>query len=137
MPVDADVLKRLVDYELDHLSDDRVKTHVRAQLAEPRAALRNWDYGEPGLQYPCWTILNDKKFEYWNCLLRKWLWAVAAVVGVLGAQRKRTALCEVHAWSLSEFVLLPIRIAAVAFVTLAFHTPSHDRAVVGPQHQPP
>jgi nitric oxide reductase large subunit len=44
---------------------------------------------------------------------------------------------EVHAWSLSEFVLLPIRIAAVAFVTLAFHTPSHDQAVVGPQHQPP
>jgi hypothetical protein len=27
----------------------------------PRAALRNGDYGEPGLQYLCWTILNDKK----------------------------------------------------------------------------
>jgi hypothetical protein len=59
MSIDADVLKRVVDDELEHLFDARVKAHIRGLLVEPRAVLRNWDYGKPGEQHPCWAILND------------------------------------------------------------------------------
>ena len=59
MPVDAKILKTLISRELGHLSDDRVKEYVRRLLVEPQPVLRNWDYGEPGEQYLCWTVLND------------------------------------------------------------------------------
>jgi hypothetical protein len=59
MTIDADTLKTLVDRELEHLSDARVMAHFRSLLVEPKAVLRNWDYGEPGEQYACWAVLND------------------------------------------------------------------------------
>ena len=59
MPIDVDVLKRLIDSELEHLLDARVKAHIQGLLVEPIVVLRNWDYGKPGEQYPCWAILND------------------------------------------------------------------------------
>jgi hypothetical protein len=59
MPVDANVLKALIERELAGLSDARVLAHIRGMLIEPYVLLRSWDYGEPGQQHPCWMVLND------------------------------------------------------------------------------
>jgi hypothetical protein len=59
MPIDAETLRALVDRELEHLLDARVKAHIRRLLVEPEPVLRDWDYGEPGEQFPCWAVLSD------------------------------------------------------------------------------
>lgn len=59
MPVTASVLKTLIENELAGVSDARVVQYIRGMLVEPHIVLRNWDYGEPGQQYPCWTVLRD------------------------------------------------------------------------------
>jgi hypothetical protein len=58
MPIDPDQLKRLVETELEGLTDPRVLSYVRGLLVEPRMEMRDWDYGEPGQQYPCWIVLD-------------------------------------------------------------------------------
>ena len=59
MLIDADTLKGLIGRELKNLLDVRVTAHIRSLLVEPRAELRDWDYGEPGEQYPCWITFAD------------------------------------------------------------------------------
>lgn len=49
----------MINRELEHLSDPRVLAHIRSLLVEPKPILRNWDYGPPGQQYPCWAVLDD------------------------------------------------------------------------------
>jgi hypothetical protein len=58
MPIDAYTLKTVIDHELERLSDARVVTHIRTLLVEPKAVLRDWDYGSPGQQFPCWAVLD-------------------------------------------------------------------------------
>lgn len=58
MTVDAVALNRLVDAELGKLGDQRVERYIRDFLVEPRPENRDWDYGEPGQQYVCWTVLQ-------------------------------------------------------------------------------
>jgi hypothetical protein len=57
--VSAEVLKDLIEGELATVSDIRVLAHIRGMLVEPHTVLRDWDYGETGQQYPCWTVLKD------------------------------------------------------------------------------
>jgi hypothetical protein len=58
MAIDADALKRLVERELEPLTDARVIARVRSPLVEPKVVLRDWDYGEPG-QQPSSTITTQ------------------------------------------------------------------------------
>jgi hypothetical protein len=58
MSVDADALKDLIDRELAGVPDERIVRHIRAHLVEPTPELRDWDYGEPGQQYPCWIVFR-------------------------------------------------------------------------------
>lgn len=59
MAIGPDTLKQLIDLELESVCDTRVVTHVRGMLVEPYVVLRDWDYGAPGDQYPCWMVLCD------------------------------------------------------------------------------
>src|SRR6266511_270489 len=59
MQVDAEKLSELVKRELAGVSDARVVEHIRGLLVSPNILLREWDYGPPGQQYPCWIVLND------------------------------------------------------------------------------
>jgi hypothetical protein len=59
MPVTARILEALIESELATVSDKRVLGHIRGMLVEPHVVLCNWDYGEPGQQYPCWFVLRD------------------------------------------------------------------------------
>jgi hypothetical protein len=58
MPVDAELLKSLIERELAHVSDERVLAHIRSLLVEPKCVHLDWDYGQPGERYPCWEVLN-------------------------------------------------------------------------------
>ena len=58
MQIDADTLKGLIGQELKNLLDVRVTAHIQLCWLSP-AELRDWDYGEPGEQYPCWITLAD------------------------------------------------------------------------------
>ena len=59
--MDAGHLKRLIEGELGHLLDSRVLGQIRGLLIEPRMVLRDWDYGPPGQQYPCWIVFEDDR----------------------------------------------------------------------------
>ncbi len=58
MAITAAVLKRLIADELETVADGRIQAHVRSLLVEPVPVLRDWDYGKPGEQYACWSVLN-------------------------------------------------------------------------------
>jgi len=49
----------LIESELSVLRDQRVISHVRSLLVEPRMVMRGWDYGALGESYPCWSVLED------------------------------------------------------------------------------
>ena len=59
MAINTDILKALVKDELARMADARVTNHIRSLLIEPNPVLRDWDYGEKGQQYVCWTVLED------------------------------------------------------------------------------
>jgi len=61
MSINGDALKALIDRELTALLDPRMAEHIRRLLVEPRIVLRNWAYGEPSEQYPCWAVLEDSE----------------------------------------------------------------------------
>jgi hypothetical protein len=64
MTIDSDTLKKLIERELEYLSDARVTAHVRGLLVEPKVVMRGWDYGTPGEEYPCWQILSDDGSDF-------------------------------------------------------------------------
>lgn len=59
MAIDADILKSQIEQELDRVPDQRIIAHIRTALVEPKIAMREWDYGQPGEQFPCWIVLID------------------------------------------------------------------------------
>ena len=61
MATTAQDLKLLTANEIARVSDSRVIAHVQALLVEPHIVLHDWDYGEPGQQFPCWMVLDDPK----------------------------------------------------------------------------
>jgi hypothetical protein len=58
MVIDANILKTMVADELAILTDERVVAHIQAFLVEPTVTIRDWDYGQEGERYPCWTVLR-------------------------------------------------------------------------------
>lgn len=49
-----------IEDELRRVRDDRVVRHVRSLLVEPRAELRDWDYGAPDEKYLCWIVAEHR-----------------------------------------------------------------------------
>jgi hypothetical protein len=56
-------VKALVEAELSRIQDADVREAVRAHLVSPRVQTRQWDYGEPGEEYPCWSVAEIPEFE--------------------------------------------------------------------------
>ena len=57
MPASAASVTGLLERELSELADSRVVNHVRSLLIAPRCEMRAWDYGKPGVEFPCWLVL--------------------------------------------------------------------------------
>jgi hypothetical protein len=56
--LDANAIARLVDDQLVRVSSARVAKLIRELLVSPYRVAREWDYGDPGQTYPCWTVLE-------------------------------------------------------------------------------
>jgi hypothetical protein len=61
MTVTASTIQALVEIELSSLHDDRMASRIRSLLVAPQIKLLEWDYGEPGQTYPCWSVLDHKE----------------------------------------------------------------------------
>ena len=61
MSITAAILKQIIAEELETITDERVRAHIRSLLVEPAPILRDWDCGEPGEQYTCWAVLNHER----------------------------------------------------------------------------
>jgi len=59
MAATAEDLKFLIGQALGQVADERITTHIRTCLVEPYIEMRDWDYGEPGQQFPCWIVFID------------------------------------------------------------------------------
>lgn len=55
-----DAVARIVDDQLARLSDSALSTRIRELLVTPYRVDREWDYGDPGVNYACWTILEHR-----------------------------------------------------------------------------
>lgn len=51
-------LSSLVESEIRKIGDARVAAHIRQLLVTPRPVYRQWDYGQPGEAYLCWSVLE-------------------------------------------------------------------------------
>jgi hypothetical protein len=58
--MDGATLNRLVDRELTSVRDPALLDVIRNLRVEPYVVERDWDYGAPGQQYPCWTVFEHQ-----------------------------------------------------------------------------
>jgi hypothetical protein len=56
MATDTPHVKSLVAGELALIADPTRRTALHAVLREPVMEMRDWDYGPPGGQFPCWIV---------------------------------------------------------------------------------
>src|SRR5262245_35564116 len=59
----AEEIASLVRTEIEAVGDPLVREALAESTIEPRSHLRDWDYGDPGERYPCWTIVEDARSE--------------------------------------------------------------------------
>jgi hypothetical protein len=48
----------LVESEIKNISDPRIVAHIRQLRVVPYVVNREWNYGIPNQQYPCWSVLE-------------------------------------------------------------------------------
>ncbi len=56
-------ISELVEAELSRIQDVDVREALRSILIAPRVQARQWDYGEPGEEYPCWSVAEIRELE--------------------------------------------------------------------------
>src|SRR5512140_2620784 len=47
-----------VEKEIQSISDDKLAQRIRQLLVTPYPVERDWDYGNPGKRFTCWTVLE-------------------------------------------------------------------------------
>jgi len=57
----SDDIRRLVDLEMELITDLVVQDALKAILVYPSCHIRNWDWGKPGERYPCWMVAEHKE----------------------------------------------------------------------------
>jgi hypothetical protein len=68
MPLTPADLKSMIESELAATLDVRAVAAVRKGLVTPRPVRLNWDYGQPGEQYPGWLVF-DHAAESGTCIV--------------------------------------------------------------------
>lgn len=54
-------IERLVREQLEGIKKDSVRSEIEKLLVPPSRHMRNWDYGQKGQQFPCWTVARDSE----------------------------------------------------------------------------
>jgi hypothetical protein len=55
----------LVAEQLNAIRDPLVREGLSRLVVTPERHMLGWDYGEPGEQYPCWTVAVHPTFDTW------------------------------------------------------------------------
>lgn len=58
--MDAVTVNQLMERELASIRDHTLLALIRSLRVEPYSIEREWDYGDPGQRYPCWTVLEHR-----------------------------------------------------------------------------
>lgn len=56
--VDEVKVQQRVDEQVARIADPKVVESLKKFLVAPRCEMRDWDYGEPGEQFPCWIVFE-------------------------------------------------------------------------------
>lgn len=56
--IDAEGVRRLLEVELEPLSDPLVRAHVQSLLVEPECVMRRWPWSKEPQSFACWTVLS-------------------------------------------------------------------------------
>jgi hypothetical protein len=56
MVTTSDDVGKAVEAEINRISQPELVTRIRELLVPIRCEQREWDYGDPGLTYPCWIV---------------------------------------------------------------------------------
>lgn len=54
----AEEVAALVEREIEGITDNELVRKIRELLVVPYPVERDWDYGAPGQQFTCWTVLE-------------------------------------------------------------------------------
>jgi hypothetical protein len=57
---DVEEISERVERELLGITDPKLVSRIRELLVDPYPVTRAWDYGSPGEQYTCWTVLEHR-----------------------------------------------------------------------------
>ena len=63
MPATPEDITTLVERDLATIPDARLAQFIRGRLLKPTAVARAWNYGEPGLTYVCWIVLQHEQAD--------------------------------------------------------------------------
>lgn len=63
MGLDQHHVQILVREQLRHIADSGQRTRIEALLVTPHCVFLDWDYGEPGEQYPGWMVIEHAKSD--------------------------------------------------------------------------
>ncbi len=55
-----ELVTKIVENQLDKTADRVLVGKIRTLLVTPYRIDRDWDYGDPGTVYPCWTVLEHR-----------------------------------------------------------------------------
>lgn len=61
MTITPKYLKEIIKSEVSVLTDQRLITQINASLINPVGVMLNWDYGEIGQQFLCWSVFEHKR----------------------------------------------------------------------------
>lgn len=59
--MDASFVQECVSDQVAKITDLNVAESLKKFLVAPRCEMRDWDYGAPGEQFPCWIIFEHEK----------------------------------------------------------------------------
>jgi len=61
MSVDPARLRKLLEDEIQCISEANLRTRVRSILVEPTLMKCGWDYGQAEETYPCWKVVEQQR----------------------------------------------------------------------------
>jgi hypothetical protein len=56
MPIDSAGVEKKIEAEIARIAQPELVDCIRGYIVPLRRELREWDYGSPGLSYPCWIF---------------------------------------------------------------------------------
>ena len=55
-----EMISNIIETELEKITYAYLLEIIRKKLITPRVEFRDWDYGEPNQNYPCWIVVEDE-----------------------------------------------------------------------------